>query len=93
MIKWFLDKNSKIPLYLQLKDLIKYYISTGAINDSEQLPGVINLSKELGISFETVGKAYKELEKEGLIYTRRGRGTFVDLHKATLPRRGMDLNR
>jgi DNA-binding transcriptional regulator YhcF (GntR family) len=41
MIKWFLDKSSKIPLYLQLKDLIKYYISTGAIKDSEQLPGVI----------------------------------------------------
>ena len=88
MIKWFLDKNSKIPLYLQLKDLIKYYISTGAIIDSEQLPGVINLSKELGISFETVGKAYKELEKEGLIFTKRGRGTFVDLRKAIVPKPG-----
>jgi len=88
MIKWFLDKNSKIPLYLQLKDLIKYYISTGAISDSEQLPGVINLSKELGISFETVGKAYKELEKEGLIFTKRGKGTFVDLRKAPVPSPG-----
>lgn len=88
MIKWFLDKNSKIPLYLQLKDLIKYYISTGAINDGNQLPGVINLSKELGISFETVGKAYKELEKEGLIFMKRGKGTFVHLRKAPVPRPG-----
>lgn len=86
MIKWFLDKNNKIPLYLQLKDLIKYYISTGAIGDNEQLPGVINLSKELGISFETVGKAYKELEKEGLISTKRGKGTFVALQRAPLSR-------
>jgi DNA-binding transcriptional regulator YhcF (GntR family) len=84
MIKWFLDKSSKIPLYLQLKDLIKYYISTGAIKDSEQLPGVIALSKKLEINFETVRKAYKELEKEGLIFTRRGRGTFVILPGASL---------
>ncbi|HYA26359.1 MAG TPA: GntR family transcriptional regulator [Thermodesulfovibrionales bacterium] len=85
MIKWFLDKSSKIPLYLQLKDLIKYYISTGAIKDSEQLPGVIALSEELEINFETVRKAYKELEKEGLIFTRRGRGTFVILRSTSLP--------
>ncbi len=84
MIKWFLDKNSKIPLYLQLKDLIKYYISTGAIKDSEQLPGVIALSVELKINFETVRKAYKELEKEGLVCTKRGRGTFVILPGAPL---------
>jgi DNA-binding transcriptional regulator YhcF (GntR family) len=79
MIKWFLDKGSKIPLYLQLKDLIKYYISTGTIKDGEQLPGVIALSKELQINFETVRNAYREMEKEGLIFTRRGRGTFVIL--------------
>lgn len=79
MISWFLDKNSKIPLYLQLKDLIKYYISTGAIKNNEQLPGLINLSKELSISFETVNKAYKELEIEGLISMQQGKGTFVSL--------------
>ncbi len=77
MIKWYLDKTSKIPLYLQLKDLIKYYISTGVIKDNERLPGVIGLSKELGINFETVRNAYKELEKEGLISMKRGKGTFA----------------
>ncbi len=92
MIKWFLDKNSKIPLYLQLKDLIKYYISTGALSDDEKLPGVIRLSKELGISFETVGKAYRELEKEELISMKRGKGTYVTLNKvpAPGPREGLD---
>lgn len=84
MIKWFLDKNSKIPLYLQLKDLIKYYISTGAIKDNERLPGVIVLSKELEINFETVRRAYKELEKEGLISMKRGKGTFAILPGASL---------
>jgi GntR family transcriptional regulator len=93
MINWFLDKNSKIPLYLQLKDLIKYYISTGAVNDNEKLPGVVNLSKELMISFETVCKAYKELELEGLISMQRGKGSFVSLQnvQAAREREGVEI--
>lgn len=85
MIKWVLDKKSKIPLYLQLKDLIKYYISTGAIRNGEMFPGVFALSQELEINFETVRRAYKELEKEGLVLTKRGRGTFAMLPGVALP--------
>jgi len=81
MIKWFVDKNNRMPLYLQLKDLIKYFISTGAIHDGDQLPGVVQLAKDLKINFETVRKAYKELEKEKLIAMSPGRGTFATLHK------------
>lgn len=80
MIKWFIDKNNKVPLYLQLKDLIKYYISTGAIQADNQLPAVNTLAQELGINFETVRKAYKELEKDGLLSMKRGQGTHVILH-------------
>ncbi len=87
MIKWYFDKKSKIPLYLQLRDLIKYYISTGIIRNNEQLPGVVRLSKELKVNFETVRKAYKELEKEGLISINRGKGSFAVLPQGTvLPR-------
>jgi DNA-binding transcriptional regulator YhcF (GntR family) len=81
MIKWFIDKNNRMPLYLQLKDLIKYFISTGAIKDGDQLPGVVQLAEELKINFETVRKAYKELEKEKLLTMSPGRGTFATLHK------------
>ena len=77
MVKWIIDKKSKIPLYLQLKDLIKYHISTGSFRSNEQLPGVVDLGKDLQINFETVRKAYKELEKEGLISMKRGLGTFI----------------
>ena len=84
MIKWFIDKNSRMPLYLQLKDLIKYFISTGAIRDGDHLPGVVQLAGELKINFETVRKAYKELEKEKLIAMSPGRGTFATLHKDAL---------
>ncbi len=77
MIQWFVDTNNKVPLYLQLKDLIKYYISTGAIQADHQLPAVNTLAKELGVNFETVRKAYKELEKDGLLSMKRGQGTHV----------------
>jgi DNA-binding transcriptional regulator YhcF (GntR family) len=92
MIKWRIDKSNKVPLYLQLKDLIKYYISTGAIKDNHQLPGVNTLGSELGVNFETVRKAYKELEKEGLISMERGRGTYVTLHNAKMPKVSSDVH-
>lgn len=81
MTKWFLDKDSKVPLYLQLKDQIKYHISTGGLQHNEQLPAVNKLAKELAINFETVRKAYKELEKEGLISMQRAKGTIVTLDR------------
>lgn len=79
MIRWYLDKESKVPLYLQLKDQIKYHISTGGLQDNQQLPAVNALAKELAINFETVRKAYKELEKEGLISMQRAKGSLVTL--------------
>jgi DNA-binding transcriptional regulator YhcF (GntR family) len=92
MIKWRIDKSNKVPLYLQLKDLIKYYISTGTIKDNHQLPGVNTLGGELGVNFETVRKAYKELEKEGLISMQRGRGTYVTLHNAKMSNVSSDVH-
>lgn len=88
MINWHIDKNNKIPLYLQLKDLIKYHISTGNIRDRHHLPGVHVMGQTLGINFETVRKAYKELEKEGLISMRRGCGSYVSLHADRIPESG-----
>ena len=80
MVRWFIDRKNKIPLYLQLRDLIEYYISTGALKDDQQLPTVEELARDLDINFETVRKTYKELEREQLIVSIRGRGTFVKAH-------------
>jgi GntR family transcriptional regulator len=66
-----------MPLYAQLRDRIKYSISTGAIRPDERLPGLVDLAKTLEVNFETVRKAYKELEREGLIHVRRGKGAFA----------------
>lgn len=79
-MKLSVDKQSRVPLYLQLRDSVKYYISTGEIQSNQQLPTVNGLAKELGVNFETVRKAYKELEREGLLSSKRGMGTFVSGH-------------
>jgi DNA-binding transcriptional regulator YhcF (GntR family) len=84
MIRWFVDKESKVPLYLQLKDQIEYYISTGTIQADHQLPPVTALARDLGINFETVRKAYKELERYGLISMKRGQGSFITLPNSPL---------
>lgn len=91
MAKWLIDKNSRIPLYLQLKSLITHHISTGEIQDSQKLPTVKQLAKQLRINFETVRKAYKDLEKEGLLSTRRGRGTFASGHARATTRNNKTL--
>jgi DNA-binding transcriptional regulator YhcF (GntR family) len=80
-MQWSLNKQSKMPLYLQLKDLATYHISTGTLHDKQQLPTIHALAGELSVNFETVRKAYKELEREGLAFSERGRGTFVNGHK------------
>lgn len=77
-MEWFINRQNKVPYYLQLRDLIRYHISTGALQRNEKLPTVHGLAKELGVNFETIRKAYKELEREGLVSTGRGRGTFVN---------------
>lgn len=79
MVQFFVDKENKVPLYLQLTDEIRYYISTGLLGDHEQLPPVKVLAKSLGINFLTVRKAYKELENAGLLDVRHGEGTFISL--------------
>ena len=79
---WILNKENKVPLYLQLKDQIKYSISTGGLQHNQRLPTVHALAKRLAVNFETVRKAYKDLEQEGLVSTDRGIGTFVTNHAA-----------
>jgi DNA-binding transcriptional regulator YhcF (GntR family) len=88
MMRLFVDKENKIPLYLQLKEQIKYYISIGVVGAPEQLPPVKILARDLRINFQTVRKAYRELESEGLVEIRHGEGTFISLSDAVIVRRG-----
>ncbi|MFY9396568.1 MAG: GntR family transcriptional regulator, partial [Saccharofermentanales bacterium] len=68
---------SGIPIYQQLKNSYHRLAALGLIQPHEQLPSVRQLAMELGINPNTVQKAYRELEQEGLIYAVPGRGNFL----------------
>jgi GntR family transcriptional regulator len=69
-----------VPIYHQLMEQVKHAIETGALRPGEQLPGIRPLAEELVINPNTVAKAYRELEHEGVIELRHGTGAFVAEH-------------
>jgi len=71
------DEASGVPFYLQLKEQLLHAISRGQLRPGDQLPTVRELAVDLTINPNTVNRAYAELEREGLLHSRRGRGTFV----------------
>lgn len=72
-----LDPKSGVPIYIQLKEGLKSLIIKGAYPAGSQLPTVRQLAVELRINSNTVARSYTELEREGIISTQQGRGTFV----------------
>ena len=71
------NPSSGVPIYLQLMERVKHAVETGAIRPGDQLPGIRPLAEELVINPNTVAKAYRELEHEGVIELRHGAGAFV----------------
>src|SRR3954449_6995359 len=71
------NPSSGVPIYLQLMEQVKHGIETGALRAGEQLPGIRPLAEELVINPNTVAKAYRELEHDGVIELRHGAGAFV----------------
>lgn len=72
-----IDLQSRVPIYEQLYKKIIELIIKGAIKENEQLPSVRSLSKEINVNPNTVAKAYQELERNKIIYSLAGRGSFV----------------
>jgi GntR family transcriptional regulator len=68
-----------VPIYLQLMEQVKHAIETGALRAGDQLPGIRPLAEELVVNPNTVAKAYRELEHEGVIELRQGAGAFVSV--------------
>ena len=77
MIRFTLDQKSGVPIYRQIQDQIRYGIASGMLQPSEQLPTVRALAVDLAVNPNTVIKAYSELEREGILTTEQGSGTFV----------------
>jgi GntR family transcriptional regulator len=80
------------PLYAQLSRAIQFAITIGKIGIGDQLPTVRQLAVDLRINANTVAKVYAELERTGVVETRRGVGTFVCArHFEARPRRRHEL--
>src|SRR5579859_3176992 len=77
MIEFYLDSRSGAPPYLQIVQQIKQALRLGMLGVGDQLPTVRDVVARLVINPNTVLKAYRELEREGLIASRPGQGTFV----------------
>ena len=77
MAEFKIDDNSGIPVWIQVRRRLVYLIVSGKYQPEEQLPTVRELAVQLDINYNTVNKVYQDLERDGFIVTRRGRGTFV----------------
>ena len=74
MIEVFDDSK---PIYTQIMDLTKKQLISNEIKPGEKLPSVRDMSKRLKVNPNTVQRAYVEMERKMLVYTKRGQGTFV----------------
>lgn len=72
-----LDHERGIPVYRQIIEAVIRALAAGSLDRGEQLPTIHDLAARLGINPNTVVRAYKDLEREGHIVSRRGRGTFT----------------
>jgi GntR family transcriptional regulator len=73
-----LSKNASVPLYLQVKNTLEAEIGEGKYGTGERLPSERELCERYGISRMTARQALKELERNGLVFSRVGKGTFVN---------------
>jgi GntR family transcriptional regulator len=72
-----ISQTDKRPMYLQIMDQMKQRISVGDWAAGQAIPSIRQLAADIGVSVITVKRAYLELEREGLIVTRQGKGCFV----------------
>ncbi len=74
---FFIDTLSGVPIYRQIIEQIRYAVARGELKPGVQLPTVRQLAVDLSINPNTVVRAYRELEIEGLLDSQQGSGTFI----------------
>ena len=76
-LPFHVDARSATPIYDQIVTQVRFAIASGTLARGEALPSVRQLAVALRVNPNTVARAYRELESEGLVDTQQGRGTFV----------------
>ena len=78
------------PIYVQIMDEVRRALVLGTLRAEDALPSVRQLAAELRVNPNTVAQAYRELERDGVVYVRRGQGTFIaDTHQNGTERRAL----
>jgi GntR family transcriptional regulator len=77
MNSFVISQSDKRPMYLQIMEQIKQHIAVGDWTSGQQIPSIRQLAVDLQVSVITVKRAYLELEREGVILTRHGKGSHV----------------
>jgi GntR family transcriptional regulator len=77
MLAFRLDRKSGVPAYRQLIDQVRHAIQLGILRPGDQLPTVREVVRQITINPNTVHRAYRELELQGLTEGRTGSGTFI----------------
>src|SRR6202000_1370795 len=72
-----INQSAGIPLYLQLMEQVKHAVETGALREGDQLPTIRKLAEDLVMNPNTVVRAYRELEHEGVLELKHGSGAFI----------------
>jgi GntR family transcriptional regulator len=90
--------SSGVPIYLQLMEQIKHAVETGAVRAGEQLPTIRKIAQDLAMNPNTAARAYRELERQGIIEVRHGAGAYIaepktSATKASAVRRAGDVLR
>ena len=82
-----IDSSSSVPIFEQIVNQVKYAVAMGAYRTGDKLPSVRELAVDLRVNPNPVARTYRELEREGVIYTQRGLGMFVSKEAETICRR------
>ena len=81
-----IDPADPRPVYRQIADEIRRCVSVGILKTDEPLPAISKLAAQLKVNANTVQHAYRTLEREGVVYVKRGMGTFVSTRAVELGR-------
>ncbi|MFH1739167.1 MAG: GntR family transcriptional regulator [bacterium] len=85
-MQFSIDTKSGVPFYRQIIEQVKFAIARGDLCPGDQLPTVRQLAVDLSINPNTVIRAYRELEIEGMLNTQQGSGTFISDHRPDIDR-------
>jgi GntR family transcriptional regulator len=79
-----IDPKSATPIYRQVMDQVSRAVAAGVLASGDQLPSVRELAAQLLLNPNTVARVYRDLEREGLVETRRGEGTYISSNASAL---------